>query len=216
MVTLSKRKLRPEKELLNFPGVGLKTKSNTIRYDPSLVTRKLISWIRLKRGLKLRDEKEPTEKYDDREKYYHRERDKEKEGDYIPKIHLDDGADAWYNYGNITRDGGTQKFYITNNGLRTSTFVVVETYEVLSNLYSIPLGDPYSATLNNRGFIDNLHPGETKTIELEWTPDTSKTYTHFNVAAYDPILDPKMPLNYHPSLFPKWHIKHNGHVAFRT
>ena len=73
-----------------------------------------------------------------------------------------------------------------------------------------------NSQLNNRGFIDNLHPGETKTIELEWTPDTSKTYTHFNVAAYDPILDPKMPLNYHPSLFPDWHIKHNGHATERT
>lgn len=203
MITLSRRNPRPEQELNKFPGVGLKTTSNTIHYNPTLEIRRLTSWIRLIRGLKLRDESP-------------HESDKKKEGDYLPKIHLDDGADAWYNYGNITRDGGTQKFYITNNGLRTSTFVVVETHEVQSNIYSIPLGDPYSTILNNRGFIDNLHPGETKTIELEWTPDTSKTYTHLMVAAYDPILDPKMPLNYHPSLFPDWHIKHNGHATTRT
>jgi len=203
-------KQKQEKESVSFPGVGFDTTSSKILFDPTLETRKLKSWMRVRRGLTLRSKKKPPQKRGEKP------REKEKEGDYFPKIHLDEGSDAWYYHGEITKDGGIHKFYVTNNGLRTSTFVVVETYETPSNIYSIPLGNPYTAILNGRGFIDNLHPGETKTIELEWNPDTSKTYTHLMVAAYDPILDPKMPLNYHPSLFPDWHIKHNGHAVTRT
>ena len=192
---------------MKYPGIGFDRASHTIKFKPILETKKIRSWIRLKRAL-LREKKA-------QKRGKEKPTDREKEADYFPKIHLDEGPDAWYNYWDVTKNGGIQKFYITNNGLRTSPLVVVETYETSMYLYSIPLGDPYTATLNKRGFIKNLHPGETKTIELEWTPDTSQPYTHLMVAAYDPILDPKMPLNYHPSLFPDYHIKHNGHAVTR-
>ncbi len=134
---------------------------------------------------------------------------------YYPLIHLDRGPDAWYLHGEVTENGGKQKIYVTNNGLRTSPLVAVETYEVELWLYSIPVGNPFGHSLNARGFIRNLHPGETKVIMLEWNPDTSQPSTHLSLMAYDPVLDPPYPLNYHPSLFPDFHIKHNGHAVVR-
>ena len=186
-------------------GVGIQKPTSRYFFEPLSTIKKIIPW-------KLRDlvisSREKPE--DDKEKPR-----KPKEVHYFPLIHLDDGPDAWYYHWDITKNGGMQKFYIKNNGLRTSSLVVVETYETSMGLYQIPLGHPYPETLNARGFIRNLHPGETKTIDLPWNPDTTQPETHFNVAAFDPLLDPKYPLNFHPSQFPDFHIKHNGHAVQR-
>jgi hypothetical protein len=190
-----------------YPGIEIGKISSTVKFKPILDTSGIRAWIRLKRAL-LREKK-------DHEEEKERPRDEEKDADYFPKVHLDDGPDAWYTQWDVTKNGGLQKFYITNNGLRTSSLTVVETYEAPMNLYGIPLGNPYVVVLNNRGFIKNLHPGQTKTITLQWNPDTTKPATHLMVAAYDPVLDPKMPLNYHPGFFPDYHIKHNGHAVTR-
>lgn len=188
-------------------GVGYKKPSSSVSFKPLRTSKNLRALFWTERAI-LRKRTVPKEEKE-------RPCEKDKVADYFPMIHLDRGPDAWYNNWDVTRDGGTQKFYITNNGLKTSPLVVVETYETILGLYQIPVGDPYPAFLNVRGFIRNLHPGETRKIELEWNPDTTQPYTHFNVAAYDPVLDPRYPLNYHPSLFPDFHIKHNGHAVVR-
>jgi len=129
---------------------------------------------------------------------------------YYPLIHVSDGPGAWYENPEAIRDGGQLTVYVTNNGLRTSSLVVVELYETGWGLYAVPVGDEYDATLNSCGFIQDLHPGETRTITLGWSPDTSTPCTHISIQAYDPVFDPPYPLNYHPSQFPKHHIKHDG------
>ena len=199
---------RKTKLATKYPGIEYGRTSDSVIFDPVLKTRGISSWLRLKKAVLRRKETEKRGKK--------RPRDKEKEAEYFPKIHLDEGPDAWYTTPTVTRDGGQQKFYITNNGLRTSSLIVLETYEAELGIYGVPLGDPYVAVLNNRGLIKKLHPGETKTLQLQWNPDTSQLSTHLIVAAYDPILDPRMPLNYHPSLFPNYHIKTNGHAVFRV
>lgn len=187
-------------------GVGIRKPTSAVFFKPLSTTRRTKPWKVREIPKVGREEPRGEEK---------KPREKHKEADYFPLIHLDKGPDAWYHHWDVTENGGTQKFYIKNNGLRTSPLVIVETYETSIDLYQIPLGSPYLAKLNARGFIKNIHPGETKIIELPWKPDTTRPYTHFNVAAYDPLLDPKYPLNYHPSLFPKFHIKHNGHAVIR-
>ena len=159
-------------------------------------------------------------------------------GLFYPLIHLErDYYKDWHFQRTFNaEDEVSSKIFITNNGLRISDLVVVEICEADMNLYGGSYNEPYpviyyspgvedSITWDTmggpatpglivaRGFIKLLHPGETKSVELIWKPVVHRpdlNYVRLVVSVYDPMLDPRYPLNYPPALFPDFHRKHDS------